>query len=142
MEVTLATRDDIDGILPLQSQIYRVKSLPENAKVVLEELIDAPYCDVLVAKQDNQVVGTGTIFYLASPAHGKPYAFLEGIVVDEAHRGHGIGTALSKFAIDLARQKNCYKVIFTSGMDRQEIHKFYEKSGFKKWGFEFRMNLE
>lgn len=142
MQITLATKDDIEGILPLQSQIYRVKNLPENAHKILEDLIDADYCDVLVAKVDGHVVGSGSIFYLASPAHGKPYAFLEGIVVDEAHRGRGIGTALSKYAINLARTKNCYKIIFTSGMDRAEIHKFYEKLGFAKWGFEFRLDLK
>ena len=142
MKITLATRDDIEGILPLQSQIYRVKNLPENAHKILEELIDADYCHVLVAKVNGKIVGSGSIFYLKNPAHGKPYAFLEGIVVDEAHRGKGIGTALSKKAIELAKSKNCYKIIFTSGSDRTNIHKFYENLGFKKWGFEFRMNLD
>lgn len=142
MDISLAKKDDIAGILPLQSQIYRVKNLPENAHKILEELIDADYCDVLVAKVDGKVVGSGSIFYLKSPAHGNPYAFLEGIVVDEAHRGRGIGTALSKYAIDLARAKNCYKIIFTSGIDRADIHEFYENLGFKKWGLEFRMNLD
>ena len=142
MEISLATKDDIEDILPLQKQIYRVSTLPQNVKQLLEELIDANHCDVLVAKVENKVVGTGTIFYLASPAHGKPYAFLEGIVVDENHRGKGIGTALSKKIIDLARQKNCHKIIFTSGMDRADIHKFYENLGFKKWGLEFRMDLK
>lgn len=142
MEVRLATYADIEGILPLQSQIYRVKNLPENAHKILEELIDADYCDVLVAKVDSKIVGSGSIFYLKNPAHSKPYAFLEGIIVDEAHRGRGIGTALSKYAIDLTRAKNCYKIIFTSGSDRARVHKFYENLGFKKWGYEFRMDLE
>lgn len=142
MDISLAKKEDIEGILPLQSQIYRVKNLPENAHQILEELIDADYCDVLVAKVNGKIVGSGLIFYLKNPAHGKPYAFLEGIVVDEAHRGRGIGTALSKYATDLARAKNCYKIIFTSGSDRAEIHKFYENLGFKKWGYEFRMDLE
>lgn len=142
MNITLATKDDIAGILPLQAQIYRIKSLPKNAHQILGDLIDTAYCDVLVAKEGDEVVGTGTIFYLENPAHGRPYAFLEGVVVDESHRGRGVGTALSKKAVDLARQKNCYKIIFTSGMDRDNIHKFYENLGFKKWGFEFRMDLD
>lgn len=142
MEVTLATHADIEEVLPLQSQIYRVKNLPGNAHQILEELIDADYCDVLVAKVDGKVVGTGIIFYFKNPAHGKPYAFLEGIVVDRAHRGRGIGTAMSLYAIDLARAKNCYKIIFTSGRDRARVHQFYENLGFKKWGLEFRMDLD
>ena len=132
MEITLATKDDIDNILPLQMQIYRVKTLSANSRQTLEELIDSENCDILVAKEENIIVGTGTIFYLKNAGHDRPYAFLEGVVVDDKHRGKGIGTALSKFAIDLAKKKNCYKIIFTSGMDRKDIHKFYENLGFKK----------
>lgn len=141
MEIKLATKEDINGILPLQSQIYRVKDLPQNARSILENLISSSYCDVLVAKINDQIVGCGTIFYLPIPAHGNSYAFLEGIVVDDKHRGKGIGTELSKRVVAIAKNKKCYKIIFMSGMDRADIHKFYENLGFKKWGFEFRMDL-
>ena len=43
--------------------------------------------------------------------------------------------------LEIARGKNCYKMIFTSGTDRPDAHKFYEKLGFKKWGLEFRKDL-
>ena len=142
MEIALATKDDIDGILPLQKQIYRVKDLPENAAQILSEQIDSKQCDVIVAKIDGKIVGTGSVFYLPIPAHGNSYAFLEGIVADDKYRGRGVGTALSKKIIELAKSKGCYKIIFMSGMDRADIHKFYENLGFKKWGFEFRMDLD
>ena len=123
-------------------QIYRVKELPANAAQILEELIADDNCNVLVAKVDGQIIGTATVFYLKIPAHGAYYAFLEGIVVDEKHRAQGIGTALSKKVIELARAKKCYKIIFISGMDRADIHKFYENLGFVKWGYEFRLDLD
>lgn len=141
MQIRPAEENDIEGILPLLTQIYRVQLLPKNARQTLIELLNSENCDVFVADDDGQIVGTGTIFYLRNAGHGKPFAFLEGIVVDDGMRDKGIGTALSKFAIDLARRKNCYKIIFTSGTDREKIHKFYENLGFKKWGLEFRMDL-
>lgn len=141
MEIGLATKDDIEGILPLLSQIYRVKNLPANAKETMANQIDSQDCDVLVAKKEGAVVGTGTAFYLKNAGHDRPYAFLEGVVVDNNSRGQGIGTALSKKIIELAKKRGCYKIIFTSGLDRVDIHKFYENLGFKKWGLEFRMDL-
>lgn len=141
MEITLATKEDIDGIVPLQAQIYRVDSTPENAARTIEELIDCDYCDIFVAKEEGKIIGSGLIFYLKNPGHKNPFAFLEGIVVDDNHRAKGIGTQLSKFAIELARKKGCYKILFTSGMDREKIHKFYKNLGFSKWGYEFRMDL-
>ncbi len=142
MEIALAEKEDIDGILPLQEQIYRISEPAEGARQMLEELIAADNCNILVAKIDNKVVGTGVIFYLPIPAHGKQAAFLEGIVVDEAYRGKGVGTALAQKFIELAKVKNCYKIVFTSSDKRADVHKFYENLGFSKWGFEFRMDLD
>lgn len=141
MEITQASFEDIDGILALQPQIYRVKELPKNARDVLYKLIESPETDVIVAREDGKILGSAFLFYLPNPAHGRPYALLEGMVVDEKSRSRGVGTRLTEKAIELARSHNCYKIIFTSGFDRENTHKFYEKLGFKKWGFEFRMDL-
>lgn len=138
----MAKPQDADAILALQTQIYRIDSLAPNAKGLLLELMGAPYCSVIVAKENGKVVGSAFLFYLPLPAHGKNFGFLEAVVVDEKSRGRGIGTALSKKAIELAKEKNCYKLIFTSGFDREKIHKLYEDLGFKKWGYEFRMDLD
>ena len=108
---------------------------------MLKKQLQKDSCEVLVAKDNNQVVATATIYYIEVALRARPYALLEGLVVDESKRGHGIGTALFEKCIDLAGQKNCYKMIFTSGTDRADAHKFYEKLGFKKWGLEFRMDL-
>lgn len=142
MEIKNATKEDVEGILALQNQIYRIDKLPENAAEILEGLIGSTYCQILVAKENNTVLGSCFLYILPVPAHGKPFAFLEGTVVDKNHRGQGIGSKLTEKAIEVARQKNAYKIIFTSGFDREDIHKFYEKLGLKKWGYEFRMDLE
>lgn len=141
MEIVLATHEDASGILALWPQIYNVSSLPADAEPMLLSLIDSETCDVAVACEAGKVVGCGMQFYLPIPAHGKNAAYLEGIAVDKKMRGKGIGTALIKKFIELARARNCYKIIFTSGNRRREIHKFYENLGFVKWGVEFRMDL-
>lgn len=141
MEIALATHEDAGGILALWPQIYNVSALSPNAEPMLFELIDSEICDVAVAKEAGKVAGCGVQFYLPIPAHGKNAAYLEGIVVDKKMRGRGIGTALIKKFIELARVRNCYKIIFTSANRRREIHKFYENLGFVKWGLEFRMDL-
>jgi hypothetical protein len=47
-----------------------------------------------------------------------------------------------KRAIELARKLNCYKIIATSRFGRENIHEWYQKLGFKKFGFEFRIDLK
>ena len=141
MQITKATPEDINAILALQSQIYRVDQIAENAASRLQDQLKDQSCDVLVARQDDKAVATATIYYIEVALRARPYALLEGLVVDKSHRAHGIGTALFEKCIEIAKSKNCYKMIFTSGKDRPDAHKFYEKLGFKKWGLEFRMDL-
>ncbi|EKD57638.1 MAG: GCN5-related N-acetyltransferase [uncultured bacterium] len=141
MQIKLATKDDLEGILALQDQVYRVKEPHADAKKILVDLIDAAHCDIVVAKQNNKIIGSATLLYFPIPAYGKPYAFLEGLVVDKNSRKKGVGTALLNKLIELAREKGCYKVVGTSRFASEDVHKFYEKLGFTKWGWEFRMDL-
>lgn len=141
MEIRQAQEKDIDGILALQPQIYRIeKANPNAAKSLLEQLKDET-CTVLVAEDKSKIVATSTIYYIMVAVRNQSYALFEGLVVDKTERGKGTGTAMLKEMIEIAKYRNCYKIIFTSGADRTEAHKFYEKMGFKRWGVEFRMDL-
>lgn len=141
IQIQEAKKVDIEAILDLQTQIYRVDSLALNSREILEKQLENPACRVLVARLEDKIIGTATIYLIDVAAHGRPYAFLEGLVIHEDHRGNGHGTAFFKECAQIAKSKNCYKMLFTSGTDRRDAHKFYEKLGFKKWGYEFRMDL-
>lgn len=141
MQIRTATPADINQILSLQTQIYRTEKIADSAKEALEKQLADETSEVMVAEDSGKIVGTGTIYYIEVAIRARPYAFLEGFVVNKNMRGRGIGTALLKEAADHARAKNCYKILFTSGTDRTDAHKLYEKLGFKKWGLEFRMDL-
>lgn len=141
MEIIPAKKEHILGIIELQKQVYRTKEIAPNAQRRFEDLINDPNCDVLSAMEGKKVVATGMIFYVHVPVRGRSFALIEGLVVDESTRGRGLGTVMLSEFVKLARNRDCYKIIFTSGFDREEAHKLYEKLGFKKWGYEFRMNL-
>ena len=141
MEIIKATQKDTGDILALQAQIYRVEEIAGNARQTLEKQLKDKSCDILAAREDGKVIATATIYYIKAAVHARPYALLEGLVVDKSQRGQGVGTALFKKCIEVARAKKCYKMIFTSGKDRTGAHKFYKNLGFKHWGLEFRKDL-
>lgn len=141
MEIKRATENDIDGILALQLQIYRVEKVDPEAKSALLDQLADDTCEILVAQENGRIVATSTIYFIQVAVRNRPYALFEGLVVDKSERGKGTGTAMLKEMIEIARNKNCYKIIFTSGSDRTDAHKFYEKLGFKHWGLEFRLDL-
>lgn len=142
MQITIATPADIDAILKLQTQIYRTEKIADGAKDALEKQLADETCDILVARDESgKAFATAAIYYIEVPVRSRPYAFLEGLVVDESTRGQGVGTKMFEKILELAKAHNCYKILFTSGADRNDAHKLYEKLGFKKWGLEFRMDL-
>jgi GNAT superfamily N-acetyltransferase len=62
--------------------------------------------------------------------HGMTRAQIEGVRVIRDHRGRGVGEALFRHAIDLARGHGCGLVQLTSDKTRPDAHRFYERLGF------------
>ncbi|MGC9132578.1 MAG: GNAT family N-acetyltransferase [Candidatus Micrarchaeia archaeon] len=95
----------------------------------------------IFVEEGGKEIGRCFIYLIKNDLHKEPYALLEDVFVEENYRGKKIGTSLVKKAIEKAKTLGCYKIIATSRFERGEAHKFYEKLGFKKHGFEFRIDL-
>ena len=70
---------------------------------------------------------------------GKFVAHIEDLVVDAAHRGQGIGKKLLTYAIEFAKNIDCYKVILNC---TSELVPFYETNGFQQKNMEMRLYFE
>jgi len=96
----------------------------------------------IFVEYNSKEVGRCFLYLIKNDLHVEPYALLEDVYVDENFRGEGIGTELVKKAIELAKELNCYKIIATSRFEREKVHEWYQSLGFKRFGFEFRMDLK
>ncbi|MBI5400845.1 MAG: GNAT family N-acetyltransferase [Candidatus Yonathbacteria bacterium] len=95
----------------------------------------------LDAVENGEEIGAVYLYLIRNDSHAEPYGLIEDLLVKEGHRRQGVGTALIKEALAEAKRLCCYKVICTSRLSREEVHRFYEKLGLKKHGFEFRINF-
>lgn len=93
-------------------------------------------------EKNGKEIGRCFVYLIRNQLHEQPYALLEDVFVDEESRGKGIGTKIVKKAIKLAKKMKCYKIIATSRFEREEVHRWYEKLGFKRYGYEFRKDLK
>ncbi|TSC57110.1 MAG: GCN5-like N-acetyltransferase [Parcubacteria group bacterium Greene0416_79] len=91
--------------------------------------------------EDGECIAGMQLYLIRNDSHTEPYALLEDLFVKETHRKKGVGSALVKEAREEAKRLNCYKVIGTSRLSREHVHRFYERLGFERYGFEFRFNL-
>ena len=81
---------------------------------------------------DGVIVGTLQITFTPSISfQGGKRATIESVRVDAPFRGQGIGKELMIWAINRAREENCFAVQLTTNSERQDAHRFYENLGFK-----------
>ncbi len=86
---------------------------------------------LILAEQDGAVVGCLQFNVIHSVSHqGQSRAQVEGVRVDSARRGGGIGTALMRHAMAEARATGCGVMQLTTNRDRVEAQKFYMQLGF------------
>jgi ribosomal protein S18 acetylase RimI-like enzyme len=80
--------------------------------------------------QDGTIVGTLTLVMVPVPSGLR--ARIEDVVVDDAARGHGVGSALTQAAIDAARSAQARTLDLTSRPDRDGAGRLYERLGFRQ----------
>jgi GNAT superfamily N-acetyltransferase len=141
-----ADTDDLPGVLALYAQpgMDDGKTLPiEDAEHIFARFAHYPNYTLYVAEADRQIVGSFALLIMDNLGHlGAPFAIVEDVVVDPALQGHGIGQAMMRFAIARAREKRCYKMLRSSNAKRERAHAFYERLGFERHGYSFRLMLE
>jgi len=99
------------------------------------------YAVKITIEEDKKIMGWAFIFIKYADRHIEPYAYLENVYVEEEYQKRGIGTKLVKLAIEEAQERGCYKIIGTSKHQKTAVHNWYEKHGFKRYGYAFRMDL-
>ncbi len=97
---------------------------------------------MVTATEDGQEMGIAILYVLTNPNRGKKYGLLADVRVEPEFRGGGLGTELVNKVIELAKEEGCYKLLADSRFSREKIHAWYEKLGFVKHGYGFRLNFE
>lgn len=107
-------------------------------------VIDASQSEQLfVADIEGEVVGTFEIMFSRTlTGRGSLSMVVEAVQTRSDLRGKGIGARMIEYAIEEARRRDCRTVQLTSNMARTDAHRFYERLGFAKSHFGFKMKLK
>jgi GNAT superfamily N-acetyltransferase len=96
---------------------------------------------VAVAELGGAVVGLAHLQVAPAIERDRPAAKLGALVVDEAHRGHGIGRALVEAMEEEARRRACELLYLTTSERRDDAHAFYERIGLEHTGRRYGRTL-
>jgi len=125
-EATAVTDELVDAFGRLVPQLSRSNPPPSAAE--LQEMVDAPGTFVLVAREGDTVLGSLTLVVFRIPTGMR--AWIEDVVVDGEARGKGVGEALNRHALDVARAHGCKTVDLTSRPSREAANRLYQRLGF------------
>ncbi|MEY4633395.1 MAG: hypothetical protein RLZ18_767 [Actinomycetota bacterium] len=103
-------------------------SNPPPTSDQLADIISAPASVLFIARVDGRIVGSLTLATFRIPTGVR--AWIEDVVVDGDARGHGVGEALNKAAIDEAKSRGAITVELTSRPSREAANRLYQRLGF------------
>jgi len=135
MQITPANPSDIPALCDLLgilfSQEADFKPNYEAQSRGLAHIISSPEIGlILVARQDNQIIGMVNLLFTISTALGDRVALLEDMVVSPNARGNGVGSCLLEQAIQFARLKGCKRITLLTDSTNESAQRFYQKHGF------------
>ena len=96
---------------------------------------------VVVAEVDGRPVGLAHLQVAPAIERDRPAAKIGALVVDQAHRGSGIGRALVEAMETEARTRGCELLFLTTAARRKDAHVFYERVGLEETGKRFGKEL-
>ena len=137
-EFRAATEEDLPAIVrlladdPLGATRERDETpLPEAYRAAFRAIEAQAGNSVILAVETGEVVGCLQFTAIPGLARlGMKRGQIEAVRIDRRHRGKGLGDALFRHAIELARWEGCGLVQLTTDKSRADAHRFYERLGF------------
>ena len=120
---------DDELLVALARLLPQLSSAPPPTAYELETLVDSQAINLLVARVGGRIVGSLTLALFRVPTGQR--AWIEGVVVDQAARGHGVGAALVGEALRLAERAGARTVDLTSRASREAANRLYLRLGFE-----------
>ncbi len=138
-----AGKEDFDRIIDLFMQLWPGKSLNSDKLLnVFQRMKASDDYELLCAVKDDQLVGFASLAVLQNFWQEGLIMYITTMVVDQKHRGSGIGKSLIDRITEIAKEKGCAKIELESALHRVDAHSFYEKMGFEKRSWFFSKNVK
>lgn len=125
---TQAEPDLVEAWKRLMPQLNPAAHPPDFAE--LKAILSVGATDLFTARDQvsQGIVGALALVVFSTPTG--THAWIEDVVVDEAWRGQGIGEALTRAALERARERGAKVVDLTSRTEREAANHLYRRMGF------------
>ncbi len=130
-----ATEQDINALGGLLQQLFAIEAdfhfNAAKTSRALRQLINDDRACVLVAHDDDNVIGMCTAQLVISTAEGAYSAWVEDVIVDSEHRGKGIGKQLLSTLEEWAKGQGAPRLQLLADMENQPALGFYRRNNWR-----------
>lgn len=135
MIIRKGTPKDMPAVLSLIKELAVFEKEPDAVVVTVDDLVrdgfsENPLFHCFVAELEEQIIGIALYYYRYSTWKGKTI-HLEDLIVQEKHRGIGVGMALYKEIIKQGKKDGVRRMEWAVLDWNQNAIDFYEKTGAK-----------
>lgn len=123
----------------------------EDASLPLDPRYEMAFADIdrdpnqrlIVAERDGVVIGTMQLTFLPGIAfRGGRRGQIEAVRIASHLRGEGLGGEMIDWAVEQCRARGCRMVQLMSMRERTDAHRFYQRLGWTKSHFGFKLKLD
>jgi GNAT superfamily N-acetyltransferase len=135
MIIRKGTPTDMPAVLSLIKELAVFEKEPDAVVVTVDDLVRDGFTEntlfhCFVAELEEQIIGIALYYYRYSTWKGKTI-HLEDLIVQEKHRGIGVGMALYKEIIKQGKKDGVRRMEWAVLDWNQNAIDFYEKTGAK-----------
>ena len=127
--------DELSELLALYQMLNPDDPEPDPDVVAdqFESMLADQNLEIVVVDHDGTLVATCLLSITPNLSRGvRPFGLIENVVTHEDYRGDGFGKQVLGKATDLARARDCYKIMLLTGTEQEWKLEFYERCGFDR----------
>lgn len=134
MNIRRASYEDISDMSRLLGELFAIEDDftidTEKQSRGLKLLLETPNAIVLVVQEGQTVIAMATLQTLVSTAMGEYVGLIEDVIVQESHRGRGIGKSLLDTLIAESEKAGLKRLALGADHRNHNAIAFYQKLGF------------
>jgi GNAT superfamily N-acetyltransferase len=137
IHIRLIEKGELPQLIELYEHLHEKPDAPLPPERQLGSLWDAivanPMLYYFVGEIEKELVSSCTMAIIPNLTRGaRPYGLIENVVTRRDHRKRGYGTCILQYALRVAWEHDCYKVMLLTGRKDEATLNFYERAGFKR----------
>ena len=129
----IADLSHIESLVEMYHEFEGIQSAVETRRETISRLLDPSntFGFIVIASRGDNPIGYAAICYGFSIEFGGRDSFLDEIFVEKSSRGSGVGGALVKLAVEIAKERKVKALHLEVSRSNEKAEHFYSNLGFK-----------